>query len=309
MNVIFAGTPEFAAAALSALSVSRHSVLAVLTQPDRPSGRGMKLMASPVKSLALALGLPVVQPRSLKDTATQQVLGEYRADVLIVAAYGLILPQAVLDIPRLGAINIHASLLPRWRGAAPIQRAILAGDRETGICIMRMDAGLDTGPVLLEERLEIADVDTAGTLHDKLSSVGGRLVVAALDGLDVGRLEPKPQPREGAIYARKLEKTEARINWSMPAEQIWRLIRAFDPSPGASTELHRDQVKMFGARLELNASGQPGEVLAVDDDGVVIACGSGAVKVVEFQRAGGRRLPFAEFLRGVDASVGARFGR
>jgi len=308
MKVIFAGTPDFAAAALTALCGSRHPVVAVLTQPDRPSGRGMKLQPSPVKTLALSFGLPVIQPSSLKDQAIQQALRELGADILVVAAYGLILPQAVLDIPWRGAINIHASLLPRWRGAAPIQRAILAGDRETGICIMQMDAGLDTGPILLEERLEILDADTAGTLHDKLSSVGARLVVTALDGLESKSLESRPQAVEGATYAKKLGKAEAHIVWSRPAEEIWRLIRTFDPFPGASTTFENEAVKLYCAQLASEFTGSPGQVLVADGSGVVVACGHGAILVKELQRAGGRRLAAKEFLRGIPITAGASFG-
>lgn len=308
MKLIFAGTPEFAAAALAALSNSRHTVLAVLTQPDRPSGRGMKLVASPVKKLALALGLPVLQPTSLRAPEAQPLLRKFDADVLVVAAYGLILPQAILDIAPSGAINIHASLLPRWRGAAPIQRAILAGDKQTGICIMRMDAGLDTGPVLLKERVDIADQDTGGTLHDKLSKIGARLVVTALDRLESNELDARPQPADGATYASKIEKSEAHLDWSRPAEDVWRRIRAFDPHPGASSAIRGEWIKLYGAGLESGLAAQPGEILEAGDDGVVVACGRGAVRILELQRAGGRRLSAKDFLRGLTLSLGGRFG-
>lgn len=308
MRVIFAGTPEFAATALAAVAESRHTVLAVLTQPDRPAGRGMKLVPSPVKKFALSHGLPVLQPATLKDDVVQRTLRELDADVLVVAAYGLLLPQAVLDIARFGAVNIHASLLPRWRGAAPIQRAILAGDRLTGICIMKMDAGLDTGPVLKEERLDIGDADTAGSLLDKLSSMGARLIVEALDAIETHGVTAVPQSSEGATYARKLEKAEAQISWDKSGEEIWRQIRAFDPAPGATTTFKGESLKLFRAEIEPGEGGAAGKVLAADSAGIVVACGSGSVRIRELQRSGGRRLPVVEFLRGIQIVAGDTFG-
>ncbi len=308
MRVIFAGTPEFAAKALVAVADSHHTVQAVLTQPDRPAGRGMKLLPSPVKKFALSRGFPVLQPATLKDDPVQQTLREFDADVLVVAAYGLLLPQAVLDIPRFGAINLHASLLPRWRGAAPIQRAILAGDRETGICIMRMDVGLDTGPVLKAERLAIADTDTAGSLLDRLSSMGARMIVSELDAIELIGQNAIPQSSNGATYAKKLEKVEAQISWEKSADEIWRQIRAFDPVPGASTTFRGESLKLFRAERVPGAGGASGEVAAADSDGIVIACGAGSVRISELQRAGGRRLPVVEFLRGIQIAEGDTFG-
>lgn len=309
MKVIFAGTPEFAAAALESICASAHKVCAVLTQPDRPSGRGMKLLPSPVKKAAIAKGIPVMQPATLKDPAIRDMLRDIGADLLVVAAYGLILPRTVLDIPRLGAINIHASLLPRWRGAAPIQRAILAGDSETGICIMQMDAGLDTGAVLQERRIGILDSDTAGTLHDKLAALGASLVVETMNLLAAGGVSAVPQPVEGVTYAKKIEKREALIDWTLPAREVWRLIRAFDPSPGAATQWQGEAVKLFAARPVTGAGGQPGEVLSSNSTGVVIACGDGAIEVQQLQRAGGRRLPVVDVLRGSPLPCGTIFGR
>lgn len=309
MRVIFAGTPEFAATALVAVFESHHTVAAVLTQPDRPAGRGMKLLPSPVKKFALSQGLPVLQPSTLKDEPAHGALRELQSDILVVAAYGLLLPQAVLDIPRFGAINIHASVLPRWRGAAPIQRAILAGDRETGICIMQMDAGLDTGPVLKEERLEIADTDTAGSLLAKLSGIGARLVVSALDAIESNGPHAVPQSSVGVTYARKIDKSEAQISWRSPCEDIWRQIRAFDPVPGASSTYRGEPLKLFCAEPVFGTNAAAGEVIAADSDGIVVACGAGAVRIMELQRPGGRRLPALEFLQGVKIAVGDAFGR
>ncbi|MBI4291651.1 MAG: methionyl-tRNA formyltransferase [Betaproteobacteria bacterium] len=306
MKLIFAGTPEFAARALAALMGSGHQVALVLTQPDRPSGRGMKTSASPVKRLAQESHVPVTQPATLKDTETQQLLRAVGADVMVVAAYGLILPPAVLDIPRLGAINIHASLLPRWRGAAPIPRALLAGDPETGISIIKLDAGLDTGPVLLRHAIAIEDEDDAGSLHDRLAELGAKLVVQVLDRLEEGRLEPTPQPAQGATYAPKLDKNEARIDWARPAVEIWRKIRAFNPFPGALARLGGEDIKIWRAQLA-KADGSPGEILEVGDRGILVACGRGSVRILELQRAGARRLAAGEFLRGQRLNPGERF--
>jgi len=307
MRIVFAGTPEFAVPALEALVVAGHNVPAVLTQPDRPAGRGLAAAASAVKRAAAARGIPVLQPATLKTAAAQDELRALAPDALVVAAYGLILPQAVLDLPRLGAINIHASLLPRWRGAAPIQRALLAGDPETGISIMLMEAGLDTGPVLLSEAVPIRPEDTAGTLHDRLAMLGARLVVTALDGRVRGTLVATPQPVDGVTYAVKLEKHEARIDWTRPALEIERQVRAFNPVPGATARLRDTEVKIWQATPAVGA-GEPGAVIAVGAPGIVVAAGTGALRLETLQRAGGKRLPAREFLRGFPLAVGERFG-
>ncbi|MBS1227160.1 MAG: methionyl-tRNA formyltransferase [Proteobacteria bacterium] len=306
MKLIFAGTPEFAALALRAILAAGHQVALVLTQPDRPSGRGMTVRASPVKELALACGIEVFQPPTLKDGTAQQRLREIGADAMIVAAYGLILPQAVLDTPRLGCLNIHASLLPRWRGAAPIQRALLAGDSETGVCIMQMDAGLDTGAVLLGGRLPIAADDTAASLHDKLAELGARLIVEALAKVP---LTPCAQAAEGATYAAKIEKTEAWLDWCLPAPQLARQVRAFNPFPGAAARVGASPIKVWRAEIETveGAIAEPGTVLAADKAGIVVACGQGALRLTELQKAGGKRLPAAQFLAGTIVAAGTRF--
>jgi methionyl-tRNA formyltransferase len=304
VKVAFGGTPEFARAALAAIIAAGFDVPLVLTQPDRPAGRGQKLQAGPVKQLALEHGIAVHQPDRLKDPATHEPLIAAAPDVLVVAAYGLILPQAVLDIPRLGCINIHASLLPRWRGAAPIQRAIEAGDAETGVTIMRMEAGLDTGPMLLKEALPITDGDTAATLHDKLASMGARLIVQALR--DIDRLTPAPQPVEGVTYANKIDKAEAMLDFRRPAAELAQRIRAFDPFPGAAAILDGTTIKLWHALPE-SGTGVPGTVLAVDGRGIVVACGEGALRVTELQKPGGKRLSAADFLRGASVVAGQRF--
>ncbi len=304
LRLAFAGTPEFAAVALDAILAAGFDVALVLTQPDRPAGRGQQVHASPVKRLAEKHGIAVRQPERLKDPATHVPLLDARVDVLVVAAYGLILPQAVLDIPRLGCLNIHASLLPRWRGAAPIQRAIEAGDSATGITVMRMAAGLDTGPMLLKEALPIAADDSAATLHDKLARLGGRLIVDALGRLD--SLVPEIQPEDGVTYAKKIEKAEAQIDWRWPATSIERRIRAFDPFPGALATLRGETLKLWRATLTAGG-GQPGEVLAVSADGIVVAAGEAALTLAELQKPGGRRIASADFLRGFAVSAGDRF--
>jgi len=304
MKLIFAGTPEFAAQALRAILAAGHQVELVLTQPDRPSGRGMALHASPVKEVALAGGIEVFQPPTLRDAVAQEHIRSVGADLMIVAAYGLILPQSVLDMPRLGCINIHASLLPRWRGAAPIQRAILAGDKETGVCIMQMEAGLDTGPVLLSRALAISKDDTAASLHDKLAAVGADLVIEALEKLP---LSPSPQPEAGVIYAAKIEKSEAGLDWRLPAAQLERQIRAFNPFPGASTGLSGVNLKVWRAAV-VPGSGLPGEVVSADRNGVVVACGEGALLLLELQKAGGKRMPVTQFLAGSPIQAGETFG-
>jgi methionyl-tRNA formyltransferase len=306
MRLVFAGTPEFAVPALDALAGAGHTLAAVLTRPDRPAGRGLAPAASPVKRAAERRGVPVLQPTTLKDEAVQARLAALAPDALVVVAYGLILPQAVLDIPRLGALNAHASLLPRWRGAAPIQRALLAGDRETGVCIMQMAAGLDTGPVLLSEAVPIAADDTAGTLHDKLAPLGARLLVAALDGLARGTLRPTPQAAEGVIYAAKIEKQESRLDWTRPAVEIERRVRAFDPTPGAAARIRGAEIKIWRAAVAA-ARGAPGEVLGVGPDGIVVACGEGALRLEVLQRAGGKRHAAAAFQRGFPFAAGDRF--
>ena len=304
MKIIFAGTPEFAVAALQAILDAGHVVPLVLTQPDRPAGRGMQLLTSAVKQLALSRGLPVYQPERLKDPASHAPIRQADADAMVVAAYGLILPQAVLDLPRLGCINIHASLLPRWRGAAPIQRAIEAGDRETGITIMRMDAGLDTGAMLMRRALPIAPADTAATLHVKLARLGAELIVEALDQLET--LVPIPQPGDGVTHAAKIARNEAPLDWRHAAPELERQVRAFNPFPGATATLNATSLKIWRA-TPVAGSGEPGRVLAAGDDGIVVACGSGALRLEELQRPGGKRLPARDLLNGFAVSVGARF--
>ena len=305
MRLIFAGTPAFAAIALSALHQAGHTLALVLTQPDRPAGRGMKLAASAVKQVALDLGLPLAQPDSLKSDAIQQRLRETQAEAMIVAAYGLILPQAVLEIPSRGCLNIHASLLPRWRGAAPIQRAILAGDHETGITIMQMDAGLDTGAMLLQKHLAIARDDTAGSLHDKLAALGADSIVEALSCLDT--LTPQAQDSAHATYAAKLSKAEAALDWSRPADALARCVRAYNPVPGAHTLWQGMAIKIWQASVETARSGSPGEVLAADERGIVVACGNQALRLIELQSAGGKRLSAAAFLAGHPLDCGGFF--
>ncbi|MBK7135645.1 MAG: methionyl-tRNA formyltransferase [Rhodocyclales bacterium] len=306
MRIVFAGTPEFAAQALAAILAAGQDVPLVLTQPDRPSGRGMALKASPVKQLALEHGLQVHQPASLKSAESRQPIIDASPDVMVVAAYGLILPQAALDIPRLGCINIHASLLPRWRGAAPIQRAILAGDAETGVTLMRMEAGLDTGPMLLKGRLPITDADRAATLHDKLAALGARLIVEALPRLARGELPGEPQPAEGVTYAAKLEKSEAALDWRQTAVALSRAVRAFDPFPGTVARIEGQTIKVWRAE-PASGAGEPGTVLAADDDGILVACSEGALRLVELQKSGGKRLLAADFLHGFAIKPGQRF--
>jgi methionyl-tRNA formyltransferase len=317
MRIVFAGTPDFARAALLTLRAARFDVVLVLTQPDRPAGRGLKLHASPVKTAASDAGRPVEQPRSLRldgkfaadALAAQQRLIEAKADVMVVAAYGLILPPWVLALPRLGCLNIHASLLPRWRGAAPIQRAIEAGDARTGITIMQMDAGLDTGAMLLAEALPIAPEDTAATLHDRLAGLGARLIVEALELAACGGLAATPQPGNGITYAHKIDKAEATIDWHLPAAVIERRLRAFDPFPGAATRLGDEVLKCWRAELVTRQAdaARPGEVLAVEPRGITVACGDGALRFTELQRAGGKRLPAGQLVRGMPVQVGQVF--
>jgi len=320
MRVIFAGTPEFARVALARLLAAGFTVPLVLTQPDRPAGRGMKLQASPVKQCALDHGIAVAQPRSLRldgkypedAAAARDALLAAQADVMVVAAYGLILPQWVLDMPAKGCLNIHASLLPRWRGAAPIHRAIEAGDAETGVTIMQMDAGLDTGDMLLVEKTPIAPTDTTAVLHDRLADLGGRMIVEALELAACGGLQPVPQPAEGVTYAHKIEKAESEIDWSLPAHVIGQRIRAFDPFPGASTALQGEAIKVWGYEIDSCSrlsNERCGQILASGPEGVTVACGEGgALRLTILQRAGGKRLPVADFLRGFPLPVGQVLG-
>ena len=305
MRILFAGTPEFARVALTALHTAGHTVLAVLTQPDRPAGRGMKLMPSAVKQEALRLGLPVLQPPSLKPVDIQDTLRAFDAEVMVVAAYGLILPQAVLDLPRYGCLNIHASLLPRWRGAAPIHRAILAGDSETGISIMQMDAGLDTGAVLSMARLPIQPDDTTGSLHDRLAALGGRAIVSALQQLD--GLQAVPQPDIGVTYAAKISKAEAVLDFSRDADALARAVRAFNPAPGAVTQFNATALKIWRAHATAD-TGTVGALLRADTSGLLVACGSGALCLTEIQPAGGKRLSASQFIAGHSVTSDTRFG-
>jgi methionyl-tRNA formyltransferase len=316
LKIIFAGTPEFAAAALQALIAAGHDVGLVLTQPDKPAGRGMKLNASAVKQVAQSAGIAVAQPRSLrldgkyKDdaAAAHAALIAARADVMVVAAYGLILPQSVLDIPRHGCVNIHASLLPRWRGAAPIHRAIEAGDSETGVTLMQMDAGLDTGAMLSVERMPITPAHTTGRLHDALAAMGARMIARDLPAIVSGALPPVAQPDQGVTYAEKIRKEEARIDWSQSAEVLARRIRAFDPFPGAVTRLNDEDVKLWHAQA-VPLTGAPGEILALGRQGLIVAAGQGAIEIGQVQRPGGKRLSAAEFMQSIhrEALVGQRF--
>ncbi|WP_140631042.1 methionyl-tRNA formyltransferase [Methylibium rhizosphaerae] len=313
MKVAFAGTPEFARVALERLHAAGFDIKLVLTQPDRPAGRGMKLQASPVKEFALELGVPVVQPRSLRqdgkypeDAATARAALEgARIDVMVVAAYGLILPRWVLQLPRLGCLNIHASLLPRWRGAAPIHRAIEAGDVQTGITIMQMDEGLDTGDMLLVEPQAIQPRDTTATLHDRLAALGGRLIVEALELAACGGLRATRQPQAGVTYAHKVEKSEAAIDWRAPAGQIERRVRAFDPFPGANFALGEQTIKLWRAE-PVDAQGAPGVVLQASDGRLVVACGEGALALTQLQRPGGKRVSAAEFLQAAPVAAGTQ---
>ncbi len=346
MRIIFAGTPEFARVALERLHAAGFDIPLVLTQPDRPAGRGMKLQASPVKQFALEHGIAVAQPRSLRldgkfpddATAARDAILAARADAMVVAAYGLILPQWVLDAmadagppqdghaplggsaPReagsvgargLGCLNIHASLLPRWRGAAPIHRAIEAGDAETGVTIMQMDAGLDTGDMLLMERLPIAADDTTGGLHDRLAALGGRLIVEALELAACGGLIAVKQPEAGVTYAHKIEKAEAAIDWTLPATVLDRRVRAFNPFPGAGATLDGEAVKVWAARAEAGGAdgAVPGQVLAAGPEGIRVMTGDGVLVLAELQRSGGKRLPVADFLRGFPVAPGQVFDR
>ena len=307
-KLIFMGTPDFAAVALKALVDAGHAIVAVYSQPPRPAGRGQDLRKSPVHTLAEAHGFPVRTPTSLKTAEAQAEFAAFGADIAVVAAYGLILPQAILDAPPLGCFNLHASLLPRWRGAAPINRAIMAGDTETGVMVMKMDVGLDTGDVAMAERLPITDTMTAADLHDALAPLGADLMVRAIGGLERGSLQLIRQSEQGVTYAAKIEKTEAKIDWSRPARVVLRHIHGLSPFPGAWCEAAIDGEP---ARLKIlrcepaKGSGMPGAVL---DDHLTIACGDGAIRILELQRAGGKPMKAADFLRGTPLKAGARFG-
>jgi methionyl-tRNA formyltransferase len=318
MKVVFAGTPEFAAVALRALLDAGFEVPLVLTQPDRPAGRGMQLQASAVKQVAVAHGIPVLQPLSLRmDAKDPQRASEAQAaherllateyDVMVVAAYGLILPRSTLDIKP--CINIHGSILPRWRGAAPIHRAIEAGDAETGVTIMQMDAGLDTGDMLLAERMAISAEDTTGSLHDKLAVLGGRLIVEALEMAACAGLARTPQPQEGVIYAKKIDKAEAAIDWSQAAGVIARRVRAFNPAPGAAAVVKGEAVKIWRAAAHAGPGrADAGTIVSIDDRGIGVACGDGSrLEITELQRAGGKRMSAGDFLRGYPLEAGDRF--
>lgn len=307
MKIIFAGTPEFAAVALKALHDAGFAIPLVLTQPDRPAGRGMQLHASAVKQFATAHNIPVAQPISLKldgkypDIAREahDLLRAIPHDVMVVAAYGLILPRSVLDIPQYGCINIHASLLPRWRGAAPIHRAIEAGDSETGVTIMKMEEGLDTGPMLAKQSIPIAFDDTTGSLHDKLADLGGAMIVDTLRNLQKGKVIAIPQPEAGANYAPKIAKEEAALDFTQPAEKLARKIHAFNPFPGASAQFNDVPIKLWRAQALPGNDIKPGKILAANaQDGVIVGCGNGMLRLIELQKPGGKRLPAAEFLKG-----------
>jgi methionyl-tRNA formyltransferase len=304
----FAGTPEFAVPALAALA-DAYRICAVFTQPDRPAGRGQSLHASPIKTLAAERGLTVHQPASFKSAEAQEILRGLQLDVLVVAAYGLILPPAALQFPRLGCINIHASLLPRWRGAAPIQRALLAGDAKTGVTIMRMEAALDTGPMLASREVIIGMRDTAKTLHDRLAALGAGLIGVVLDELSEGPVHEVPQPPHGATYAHKIDKAEALIDWGLDAEQVSRRVRAFNPWPVAETRLNGSQLRIWDADVRDAAPGaQPGSVIAAADDGIDVACGRGVLRILRLQLAGRKPLAARDFLTGQRLD-GARFAQ
>ena len=299
MKIIFAGTPDFAAAHLQALIDSdQHQVVAVYTQPDRPAGRGKKLTASAVKQLACDHNLTVLQPPSLKDSDAQQQLASFEADIMIVVAYGLILPQVVLDTPRLGCINVHGSLLPKWRGAAPIQRAVEAGDKETGICIMQMDAGLDTGPVISVARCAIEDSDTSGSIYQKLSELGAPTLLVALEKMASGVAVAEQQDDSQSTYARKIDKSEALINWSMSAQEISRRVRAFNPFPATFSHIGGDRVKIWGASAtDKQSNNSAGAIIHADAEGILVQTGRGQLLITEIQLAGKSKMPVSELLK------------
>jgi len=309
LRILFLGTAEFACPSLEALLASPHELLGVITQPDRPRGRGQKLVPSPVKSLALKTNLPIYQPEKLRDPSFLKVLEPLRPDLMVVVAYGQILSAAVLSIPPKGCVNVHGSLLPKYRGAAPIVRAILGGESWTGVATMFMDPGMDTGPILLTEETEIGEEDTAGTLHDRLSQIGARLLLRTLENLERGTLTPRPQDHSQATYAPKIEKEEARINWNAPARQIFNLIRGFDPWPGASTSWAGRVLKLFRPRFEENESREsPGTIVQASKDGLGIATSHGCLLIREVQMENRPRMRVAEFLKGYPLQIGVRLG-
>ncbi|KFN50816.1 methionyl-tRNA formyltransferase [Arenimonas malthae CC-JY-1] len=305
LRIVFAGTPGFAVPCLRA-AAERGEVVGVYTQPDRPAGRGRQLAPSPVKVEALARGLPVFQPENFRSKEAREALRALQPDLMVVVAYGLILPQSVLDIPRFGCWNVHASLLPRWRGAAPIQRALEAGDKETGVCLMQMEKGLDTGPVLLSLATPITADDTGGSLHDRLAALGAEVLADGLKLLRAGmRPVPQPQPDEGVTYAHKLDKAEARLDWSRPAPELANRVRAFNPWPVAEAELAGERLRIHAARALDLAHGQPpGTVLAANRDGLDVACGEGALRLLQVQREGGRAMAVADYLNARPALAG-----
>lgn len=309
MRIVFAGTPEFAVPALDALFEAGHELRAVYTQPDRPAGRGRKLAPSPVKQRAIELGIAVEQPESLRLPADQAVLAAHRPEVMVVVAYGVLLPQAVLDIPVHGCLNIHASLLPRWRGAAPIQRAIVAGDTESGVCIMQMEKGLDTGPVLLERRVDIRGDETGGTLHDRLAVLGAEAVVEALECIKTGNIQPQRQDDAAATYAHKLSKQEALIDWNSTATAIARRVRAFDPWPVAFTVMAGEPLRIWAAQaLDEPPSRPPGSIERASPEGIDVATGEGRLRILALQPAGKRRMSVMEFLNARALAIGDRLG-
>ncbi|MEW6304762.1 MAG: methionyl-tRNA formyltransferase [Verrucomicrobiota bacterium] len=310
LRIIFMGTAELACASLAALADSGDfHVLAVVTQPDRPKGRDLKLQPSPVKALALEKGLPVLQPEKARHEPFIQELRALQPDLIVVAAYGQILPQALLDVPRFGCLNVHTSLLPKYRGAAPIQWAMLDGEPVTGVTIMKMDAGLDTGDILTQESTPIAEDDNAQTLHDRLAAIGAALLVKTMPNHVAGKITPRPQPKEGATYARKITKEDGHMDWKLPARVLWNRVRGFTPWPGAyafqAAQPKPRLIKLWSAR-PVAGGGQPGEVLRADKEGVVIACGEGALCVTSLQKEGGRRMEAADFLRGNPLQPGER---
>jgi len=307
LRIIFMGSPEFSVPVLSSLIEAGHDIVCVYTQPPRPAGRGQKERPCPVHAAALEHGLEVRTPKTFKDSGAVNQFQALNADVAVVVAYGLILPEPILHAPKLGCINIHASLLPRWRGAAPIHRAILAGDKTSGVCIMQMDKGLDTGPVLLREETPITATTTASELHDRLAALGAKLIVPALDGLVDGRLVAHPQPDQGVTYASKLEKSEGALDWNLNAQELERKIRAFNPWPGTWFEHHGEKIKVLAAVLETSpdSNAQPGTVV---DEELLIACGTGALRPTHLQRPGRQKLALKEFLRGMPLDKGTRLG-
>lgn len=308
LRVAFAGTPDFALPAFHAVAKSRHTLVGVLTQPDRPKGRGRQIAASPVKLAAAANGLPTSQPLTLKNETDREALTAWQPDVLVVVAYGLILPKAVLDLPRLGCVNIHASLLPRWRGAAPIQRAILAGDSQTGVSIMRMDVGLDTGAVFLERAVPINAEDTGGSLHDRLAADGSTALMEVLDQLAVGAAQSTPQREDGVTYATKIDKSEAVIDWKHDAADIWRKVRAFNPWPVAETRLYGEQLRIYAAHVDAAGGGAvPGTITDIRDNSIRVACGRGGLALTEVQRPGRRPVAARDLINSVEL-VGRRLG-